>query len=271
MFWASWRRWVANDIHLDHPDWDTTMNEEYRSFMENDTWDLVPLPKGIKLVRCKWVYQTKYASYGSIKRHKARLVAKGFSQVESIDYNETFAPVAKMNSIYLVLSLAASHKWELYQMYVKSAFLHGDLKEEIYMEQPLGYVQNESSLVCHLKKSLYGLKQAPRSWYAKMDKFLIDTGFFRCHSDPNVYTKKVGNHLIIIVLYVHDLFLIVSEPRILTHVKSILKKKIPFPSLSMIVTFFNTFTWKFLNNPLLPSSLESNFLPPVLLPKWMSL
>jgi hypothetical protein len=95
------------------------MNEEYRSLMENNTWDLVPLPKGRKLVRCKWVYRTKYASDGSVERHKARLVAKGFSQVEGIDYNETFSPVEKMNSICLVLALAASHKWEVHQMDVK--------------------------------------------------------------------------------------------------------------------------------------------------------
>jgi hypothetical protein len=112
-----------------HPYWDTTMNEEYHSLMANDTWDLVPLPKGRKLVRCKWVYRTKYASDGSVERHKARLVSKGFSQVEGIDYNETFSPVAKMNSIHLVLSLAASHKWEVHQMDVKSTFLHGDLQE----------------------------------------------------------------------------------------------------------------------------------------------
>ena len=114
-----------------HLDWDTTMNEEYHHLMENDTWDLVPLPKGRKLVRCKWVYRTKYASDGSIERHKARLVAKGFSQVEGIDYNETFAPVEKMNSISLVLALATSHKWELHHMDVKSAFFHGYLQEEI--------------------------------------------------------------------------------------------------------------------------------------------
>jgi hypothetical protein len=111
------------------PDWDTTMNEEYCSLMENDTWDLVPLPKERKLVRCKWVYGTKYASDGSVERHKARLVAKGFSQVEGIDYNETFAPVAKMSSIRLVLSLSTSHKWEVHHMDVKSTFFHGDLKE----------------------------------------------------------------------------------------------------------------------------------------------
>jgi hypothetical protein len=271
-----------------HPDWDTTMNEEYRSLMANDTWDLVPLPKGRKLVRWKWVYRTKYASDGSVERHKARLVAKGFSQVEGIDYNETFSPVEKMNSIHLVLALAASHKWEVHQMDVKSAFLHEDLQEKIYMEQPPGYVHNDSSLVFRLKKSLCGLKQAPRAWYAKMDSFLIATGFSRCHSDPNVYTKKVGSHLIIILLYVDDLILTGSDSKLLNHVKTSLTKKFEmtdlgfctisltskfckpmkeffFPSLSMLVTFFVAFTWTIVNQPLLPSSLESRFLPPVLL------
>jgi hypothetical protein len=102
------------------------MNEEYCSLMKNDTWDLVPLPKGRKFLRCKWVYRTKYALDGSFERHKARLVAKVFSQVEGVDYNETFAPVAKMNSIYLDLALVASHKWEVHQMDVKSTFLHGE-------------------------------------------------------------------------------------------------------------------------------------------------
>jgi hypothetical protein len=110
-----------------HSDWDTTMNEEYRSLMENDTWDLVPLLKGRKLVRSKWVYRTKYALYGSVERHKTRLVAKGFSQVEGIYYNETFSPIAKMNSILLFLALAVSHKWEVHQMDVKYSFLHGGL------------------------------------------------------------------------------------------------------------------------------------------------
>jgi hypothetical protein len=112
-----------------HLDWVIAMNEEYHSLMENDTWDLVPLPKGRKLVRCKWVYRTKYASDGSVERHKAQLVANEFSQFEGIDYNETFSPVAKMISIRLVLALATSHKWEVHQMDVKSAFFHGDLKE----------------------------------------------------------------------------------------------------------------------------------------------
>ena len=149
-----------------------------------------------------------------------------FSQVEGIDYNETFAPVAKMNSIRLVLSLAALHNWEVHQMDVKSAFLYGDLQEEIYIEQPPRYIKDNSSLVCLLKKSLYGLKQAPRVWYAKMDSFLLDTGFSRCHSDPNVYTKKVGNHVIILSLYIDDLILSGNDPKLLTHVKSSLKQNL---------------------------------------------
>ena len=159
-----------------------------------------------------------------------------------------------------------------------------DLQEEIYMEQPPGYVQDNSSLVCLLKKSLYGLKQAPRAWYAKMDSFLLNTSFSRCHYDPNVYTKKLGNHLIILVIYVDDLILTSSDPKILTHVKSSLKKNFEmsylghlhyflglqvlqrkkeylFLSLSMLVTFFVAFKWKIVNHPLLPSSLESNLLP----------
>eukprot|EP00253_Pinus_taeda_P029567 PITA_29567 len=213
------------------------MNEEYHSLLANDKWDLVPLPKGRKLVRCKWVYRTKYGPDGKVDKHKARLVAKGFSQVEGIDYTETFSPVAKMNSIRLVLSLAASLKWEVHQMDVKSAFLHGDLHEEIYMEQPIGFVQTDSSLVCRLKKSLYGLKQAPRAWYAKMDSFLLESGFSRCFSDNTVYTKEVGNSLIILVLYVDDLILTGSDPNLINHVKSSLKKKFEMTDLGHLHYF----------------------------------
>jgi hypothetical protein len=130
-----------------------------------------------------------------------------------------------MNSIYLFLSLVASHRWELHQMDSKSTFLHGDLQEKIYMEQPPCYVHNDSSLVCHLKKSLYCLKQDPRVWYAKMENFLFDTGFFGCHANPNVYTKKVGSHLIILFLYDDDHIFIGSDLKLLTHVKSNLKKR----------------------------------------------
>jgi hypothetical protein len=220
-----------------HPDWDTTMNEEYHFFMENNTWNIFPLTKGRKIVICKWFYITKYASDGSVDRHKDRLVAKGFSQVEGIDYNETFSPIDKMNSILLVLSLVASHKSKVHKMDVKFSLFHGYLQEKIYMEQPLGYVQNDSILVCHLKKSLYGIKKSPRAWYAKMDNFLIETGFSRFHSNPNVYTKNVGSHLIILVLYVDDLILTRSDSKLLNHVKTILKKKFEMKDLGILHYF----------------------------------
>ena len=116
------------------------MNEEYHSLLANDTRDLIPLPKGRKIVRCRWVYKKKFGPDGKVDRHKARLVAKVFSQVEGIEYTKTFSPISKMNSIHLVLSLVASFKWEVHQMDVKFAFLHVDLHEQIYMEEPPGFM-----------------------------------------------------------------------------------------------------------------------------------
>eukprot|EP00253_Pinus_taeda_P015592 PITA_15592 len=142
-----------------------------------------------------------------------------------------------MNSIHLVLSLAASFKGEVHQMNVKSAFLHGDLHEEIYMEQPNGFIQTDSSLVCRLKKSLYGLKRAPRAWYAKMDNFLLETRFSRCHFDNTVYTKEVGKSLIILVLYVDDLILTGSDSNLINHVKSSLKNKFEMTGLGHLHYF----------------------------------
>eukprot|EP00253_Pinus_taeda_P006645 PITA_06645 len=194
------------------------MEEEYNSLLENQTWDLVPLPSGRKLVRCKWIYKTKSAANGKITRQKARLVAKGFQQVHGIDYDETFAPVAKMDSIRLTLAIAVAQWWEVHQMDVKNAFLHGDLFEEIYMEQPHGFIQ-DSSLVCILKKSLYDLKKAPRASYAKMDSFFLSQNFERCKSDPNVYMLRTHDSLLILVLYVDDLLITGSSALAIATVK----------------------------------------------------
>jgi hypothetical protein len=215
------------------------MKEKYKSLLANDTWDIVPLPKGRNFFRCKWVYITKYGLDGKVDKHKAILVAKVFSQVEGIDSTETFALVSKMNSIRLVLSLATSYKWEVHQMDVKSVFLHGDLHEEICMEQPSGFIHNDSSLVCRLKKSLYGLKKAPRAWYAKMDSFLLATGFSGCHSDNIVYTKRVDGQLIILVLYVDDLILTSSGPKLINHLKSSLKNNFYMKNLGHLHYFLS--------------------------------
>jgi hypothetical protein len=122
-------------------------------------------------------------------------------------------------------------------MDVKSAFLHGDLQEKFYIEQPPGYVQNDSRIVFCLKKSLCGLKQSPRDWYVKMDNFLLDTGFSRCHSDPNIYTNKVGIHVIFLFLYDDDLILTSSDPKNLNHVKTSLKKQFEMIDLGFLHYF----------------------------------
>jgi hypothetical protein len=160
---------------------------------------LVPLSSGRKLVRCRWVYRTKSAIDGHISRYKYRLVAKGFQHVHGIDYDETFSPVAKMDSIRLPLSIVATKGWEVHQMDVKNAFLHGDIFEEIYMEHPQGFMQ-DSYLVCRLKKSLYVLKQALRAWYAKMDSYLLSQNFVHCKLDPNVYMLRTTVSLLLLVL-----------------------------------------------------------------------
>ena len=126
------------------PRWQETMDEEFDSLHDNKTWKLDSLPLGRKLVQCRWVYKTKIASNGTKTKYKAQLVAKGYSQVQGLDYNETFTPVARMDSISLVLVVAASLIWEVHHMDVKSAFLHGDLKKEIYMKKPEGYIQDPS-------------------------------------------------------------------------------------------------------------------------------
>jgi hypothetical protein len=189
-----------------NPLWGASMQEEHDSLQENQTWDLVPLPPGRKLIRCKWVYRTKREAYGHVSMYKARLVAKGFQQIHGIDYDETFAPVENMDSIHLALAIVVAKGWEVHSMDVKNYFLHGDLSEEIYMEQLQGFIQN-SSLVCRLKKSFYGLKQAPRAWYAKMDSYLISHDFVRCKYDSNVYMLRTTNSVMILVLYVDDLLI----------------------------------------------------------------
>ena len=156
------------------------MVEEYQAAIDNNTWKLVDCPTNVKPIGCKWVYRIKYNQKGELEKYKARLVAKGFAQQEGIDYEETFAPTAKWNTIRLTLALAAQKGWKVHQMDVKSAFLNGDLQEDVYMTQPPGFeVEGQEHKVCKLIKALYGLKQAPRAWYAKMDDYLKKVGFQR--------------------------------------------------------------------------------------------
>ena len=152
---------------LEIPKWREAVLEEMKALEKNKTWSVMTLPYDKKTVGCKWVFTVKYNSDCSIERYKARLVAKGFTQTYGIDYSETFAPVAKLNTVRILLSLAANLDWPLHQLDVKNAFLNGDLEEEVYMDIPPGFEDKFGSNVCKLNKSLYGLKQSPRAWFEK--------------------------------------------------------------------------------------------------------
>ncbi len=152
-----------------NPKWDNAMDEEMATLDVNATWELVVLPKDKKTIGCKWVYKVKHNADGCVSRYNARLVAKGYAQTYGINYEETYSPVAKMTTVRAIIAMATVKGWSLHQMDVKNVFLHGDLQEELYMEQPPGYVdQTHPNLVCRLKKALYGLKQAPRAWSDKI-------------------------------------------------------------------------------------------------------
>ena len=141
---------------------------------KNQVWELVDLPAGCKRVGCKWVFKTKRDSKGNIERYKARLVAKGFTQKDGIDYKETFSPVSKKDSLRIVMALVAHYDLELHQMDVKTAFLNGELEEEVYMDQPKGFeTTGKENMVCKLKKSIYGLKRASRQWYLKFNDTIL--------------------------------------------------------------------------------------------------
>ncbi len=199
--------------------WEMAMQEKYDSLVVNNSWSLVPLPKGRKPISCKWVFKIKHGVHCEVECYKARLMARGFTQTFGVDYNETFAPVAKFVSICCILALAAIKDMEIHQMDVKIAFLNGDLEEEIYMEQPEGFTQEGENLVCKFHKSLYGLKQSPMVWNQKLDAFLKSIKFVRSDADFSVYVAQVGDVKFFIVVYVDDLILVCDNTDKLLQVK----------------------------------------------------
>jgi hypothetical protein len=182
------------------------MDEELDQIEKNDTWELVPRPKNKNVICTKWVFRNKLNEDGQVTRNKARLVCKGYAQIEGIDFEETYAPVARMEAICLLLAYACSKNVKVYQMDVKSSFLNGELEEEVYIEQPEGFQLSENTdYVCKLKKALYGLKQASRAWYSKLDKYLQQTGFRKGSADNNLYIKVNQGNILLIEVYVDDI------------------------------------------------------------------
>lgn len=211
--------------------WKDAVKSEYESLMKNDTWQLVDLPPGRNLVGSKWIFKIKRNADDSINRYKARLVAQGFSQKEGSDYNEVFAPVAKYNSIRVLLALVNSLNLDLHQMDVKTAFLNGKLDEEIYMAQPEGCVdESKPNMVCKLKKSLYGLKQAAHCWNVEIDTFLKESDYKQSTADLCMYIKTQSSKngqssFIILALYVDDILIASNDNQMLKDEKENLSKR----------------------------------------------
>ncbi len=167
--------------------WKAAMEEEIASLLSFGTWDLELLPFGSKALPCKWVFKIKRDALGNIERYKARLVAKGFAQREGVDFSEVFAPVSKHTTFRTLLSIVASDDLELHQVDVTTAFLNGELEEDIFMKQPPGFETGPPGTVCHLRRSLYGLRQAPRAWYTKLTAVLEEMGFVASVADPGLF------------------------------------------------------------------------------------
>ena len=206
--------------------WEQAMREEFGSLMSKGTWELCPLPSDRTSVGCKWVFCTKRDALGEVVRHKARLVAKGYSQVEGLDFHETFAPVAKFCTIRCAVAIGAAMDLEMHQMDVITAFLNPTLDVVIYMDQPKGFVQQgREHLKCKLKKAIYGLRQSGRAWYMDVDALFAREGFRRSHADHSLYIKQTSEYLVIVIVYVDDLIIMANTMSKMEEVKAMLKKE----------------------------------------------
>ena len=162
---------------------------------------MVPCPADVNIATCKWAFTVKYHPDGTIARHKARLVARGFTKAYKIDYTETFSPVICLNFVRVLLFLAINQAWSLHQLDVSNAFLYDDLEKKVFIERPLGYVnQGESSEVCFMRRAIYGLEQSPRVWFAEFSGLLSAFGFTSCATNPTMLTKKTKGGLVILIV-----------------------------------------------------------------------
>ncbi|XP_073219786.1 uncharacterized protein [Cicer arietinum] len=202
--------------------WRLAIQSELDALNSNDTWELTTLPPNKSAIGCKWIFKLKFYADGSNKRYKARLVAKGFSQTEGLDYLETFSPVIKMTTLRLLLSAAASNNWFLFQLDINTAFLHGDLVEDVYMKIPSGLHVENRNLVCKIKRSLYGLKQL---------------GFLQSKADYSLFTKQTSVGFTIILIYVDDLLLAGDDMNEITRLKSVLHSKFSIKDLGVVKYF----------------------------------
>ncbi|GJY42557.1 retrovirus-related pol polyprotein from transposon TNT 1-94 [Tanacetum coccineum] len=187
---------------------------DHESLTDLQVWELVDKPFGKNVIKLKWLWKNKKDEDQTVIRNKARLVAKGYAQEEGIDFDESFAPVARLEAVRIFVAYAAHKSFPIYQMDVKTAFLNGPLKEEVYVAQPDGFVDpDHPDKVYRLRKALYGLKQAPRAWYDELSKFLISKGFTKGIIDPTLFTIKYGEDILLVQIYVDDIIFGSTNPK----------------------------------------------------------
>lgn len=218
--------------------WIPAIREEYDSLMTNRTWTLCELPNGREAIKGKWILKFKPGYKEVQPRYKARFVAKGYSQIYGLDYVETFSPVVKHTSFRVILSLAAAYDLEMIQLDIKTAFLYGELEEEIYMMQPEGFViPGKENHVCRLTKSIYGLKQASRAWNKKFHDFIMIFGLVQSKADSCVYFRhqRKGEEVVeftILIIYVDDGIIFSNKPQVMTDILEHLKRTFEVKSFS---------------------------------------
>ncbi|BBG95385.1 RmlC-like cupins superfamily protein [Prunus dulcis] len=219
------------------PQWRHAMTQELAALEANGTWTLQSLPPGKKPIGCKWVYKVKLHPDGSLDRYKARLVAKGYSQVEGLDYRETFAPVAKLVTVRLLLAVASTRRWHLHQLDVNNAFLNGDLDEDVYMHLPPGFGRKGETRVCKLHKSLYGLKQASRQWFIKLSTALTQAGYRQSKADYSLFVRTRGATFTALLIYVDDIILTGNSLQDIEATKSYLLQQFKLKDLGQLKYF----------------------------------
>uniref|UniRef100_A0A2N9I1W1 Integrase catalytic domain-containing protein n=1 Tax=Fagus sylvatica TaxID=28930 RepID=A0A2N9I1W1_FAGSY len=220
------------------PEWKAAMDLEYQALITNGTWTLCPRPPNRKIIRNKWVYRLKQKADGSLDRHKARLVAKGFDQEDGIDYTETFSPVIKPTTIRVLLALAVHYDWSIHQLDVSNAFLHGSLLEEVFMEQPRGFVDAlRPNHVCRLHKALYGLKQAPRAWFTRLRQSLVHLGFKESLVDASLFTFHHSDIHLYVLVYVDDILVTGTHSSHISTLIRTLQQEFPLKDLGALSYF----------------------------------
>jgi histone deacetylase 1/2 len=197
---------------MQDPLWRAAMMDEYQALIDNNTWSLVPCPPRANVITGKWICRHKFNSDGTLACRKAHWVVRGYSQCPGIDYDETFSPVAKPETIRLILSIVVSSDWPIRQLDVKNAFLNGNLDEVVHYQQPPGFVDPaHPNHVCRLHKSLYGLKQAPRAWYQRFASYLSTLGFAASVTDTSLIVLRSSSDTVYLLIYVDDIIVTASS------------------------------------------------------------